>query len=204
MDENKQSQMDQIAEEIQNLHDSPLYEFRQQNGYLPVVGEGSLSARILLVGEAPGEREAKTGRPFVGASGRLLSEMLASIGLQREDVYITNVVKDRPPENRDPTRAEIELYSPFLIRQIDIIRPEVIVTLGRFAMEFVFELLQVDAAGMKISELHGKMLKANAPYGSVAVVALFHPAVALYSTPRKSTLMEDFQTLKQFLPPSGQ
>jgi DNA polymerase len=136
----------------------------------------------------------------VGASGRVLSELLGSVGLKREDIYITNVVKDRPPENRDPTEVELALYRPFLVEQIDIIRPSVVATLGRFAMGFVFDLFQVESAAVpKISDVHGKLFQGQASYGPVAVVPLFHPAVALYSTPRKATLLEDFQVLKQFV-----
>src|SRR4051812_235518 len=100
----RKQQMDKIESELIDLTDSPLYAYRQKNGYKAVLGEGSLDAQIMLIGEAPGEREAKSGRPFVGASGRLLDELLANIGLKRENIYITNVVKDRPPENRDPSQ----------------------------------------------------------------------------------------------------
>jgi DNA polymerase len=157
----------------------------------------------MLIGEAPGEREAKTGRPFVGASGRLLDELLASIGLKREDIYITNVVKDRPPENRDPSPEEIVLYAPFLAQQIDIIQPRVIATLGRFAMNFVIEFLEIPVQPLpKISELHGQVLEGQASYGPVAVVPLFHPAVALYSTERKASLLADIETLRPFIEPA--
>lgn len=195
----RNERMARMAEEIVNLTNSPLYELRQQRQYQPVIGEGSLEAPILVVGEAPGEAEAKSGRPFVGASGRFLNELLASIGLQRQEIYITNVVKDRPPENRDPTTHEIALYSPFLVEQIDIIRPNVVVTLGRFAMEFMLKLLNADEQGGKISALHGKVISAQAPYGPVSLVPLFHPAVALYTAARRDELLADFQVLKQFI-----
>ena len=196
----RQQRMAQIAEAVDGLVASPLYGLRRAHNYKPVIGEGNLAAQIVLIGEAPGESEAKSGRPFVGASGRVLGELLGSIGLKREDIYITNVVKDRPPENRDPTEAEIALYRPFLEQQIEIIRPAVVATLGRFAMAFVFDLFRVEVAGVpKISDVHGKLFQGQAGYGPVAVVPLFHPAVALYSTPRKATLLEDFQTLKPFV-----
>ncbi len=200
MSDERKEQMDAIQTALEELADSPLYAYRQEHGYHPVVGEGNLNAKIMFIGEAPGEREAKTGRPFVGASGRMLAELLASIGLKREDVYITNVVKDRPPENRDPSAEEIRLYTPFLAQQIEIIRPRVIATLGRFAMDFVLDLLGISLPQEpKISNLHGKVIEGKAEYGPVAVVPLFHPAVALYSTPRKATLFEDFQALKPFV-----
>ena len=194
------TQMAEIGRALEGLTDSPLYAFRQANGYQAVLGEGSFSAAIMLIGEAPGEREAKTGRPFVGASGRLLDELLATIGLKREDIYITNVVKDRPPENRDPTPEEIALYTPLLRQQIELIQPRVIATLGRFAMTFVLEFLHVRLAQTpKISDLHGQVLEGQASYGAVAVVPLFHPAVALYSTQRKGTLVADFEALRAFI-----
>lgn len=199
MTTNRAAQLGEIARAIQQLEESPLYAFRVQNGYKPVIGEGNLEAAILFIGEAPGEWEAQSGRPFVGASGRFLGELLQSIGLKREDVYITNVVKDRPPENRDPTPQEIQLYMPFLIQQIEIIQPKVIVTLGRFAMDFVFALFQMPEKGQKISKIHGQTLHAQAAYGEVAIVPLYHPAVALYTAAQRQTLMEDVQVLKQFL-----
>lgn len=191
-------QMRQIRDEIIDLKESPLYEYRVSNGYYPVIGQGSHNANIMFIGEAPGLNEAKTGRPFCGASGRVLDELLASIELDRDLVYITNVVKDRPPDNRDPHKAEIELYSPYLVRQIEIIQPNVIATLGRFSMEFILTLLDMAEKDQKISQLHGKVLTGIASYGEVHVVPLFHPAVALYNQSQRSTLEEDFKVLKQF------
>ena len=198
MAKDKAAQMEEIARAIRDLEESPLYHFRKENGYSAVIGEGNLDADIMFIGEAPGEQEAKSGRPFVGAAGRVLDELLQSIGLAREDVYITNIVKDRPPQNRDPTVAEIELYAPFLARQIEIIQPKVIATLGRFAMDFILEQFDMAEKGQKIGQLHGKVLKAQAPHGEVAVVPLYHPAVTFYSRDRKQTLADDFQVLKQF------
>jgi uracil-DNA glycosylase len=195
----KQHQLNAIAEEVRNLTGSPLYEFRVRNDYHMVFGVGSADADIMFIGEAPGEREAKKGEPFVGASGRLLNELLAGIGLERKDIYITNVVKDRPPSNRDPSKAEIALYTPFLLRQIEVIQPKAIATLGRFAMDFIFQTFDMPQQGGKISDLHGKVLTAQTPYGEISVLPLFHPAVALYNQSQKQTLVDDFQMLKQFV-----
>jgi DNA polymerase len=194
----KTTQLLELATEIQELTISPLYTYRIRQGYQPVIGEGSPEAQIMFVGEAPGEWEAKSGRPFVGASGRFLNELLQTIGLKREDVYITNVVKDRPPENRDPSPVEIQLYAPFLARQLDIIQPKVIATLGRFAMDFIFKHFNMPEQGQKISKLHGRVLSAQASYGPVAVVPLYHPAVALYAVAQKQTLLDDFQALTKY------
>ena len=131
----KSEALKKIKEEIIALKESPLYSYRTENKYFPVIGEGSHDADIVFIGEAPGRNEAETGRPFCGRSGKLLDEFLVSIDLQREKVYITSIVKDRPPQNRDPLPAEIELYAPFLDRQIEIIKPKVIATLGRFSMQ---------------------------------------------------------------------
>jgi len=195
--DDRKEAMEQIAAEIKNLTASPLYEYRVQKGYFPVTGEGALDAKLMFVGEAPGEREAKTGRPFVGASGKVLDELLGGIGLNRSDIYITNIVKDRPPENRDPTVEEIKLYAPFLMRQIQLLQPQVIATLGRFSMDFILAQFRSPEAGKKISILHGKPLKGQASYGEIDIVPLFHPAVALYNLDRRKTLDEDFQALKR-------
>src|SRR3989344_3381944 len=108
-------------DEVINLNKSPLYKERIKNKVFPVIGEGSHHAKIMFIGEAPGRNEAATGRPFCGASGKILDELLASIGIDRKDVYVTNIVKDRPPFNRDPLPEEINAYGPFLDRQIEII-----------------------------------------------------------------------------------
>ena len=202
MTDNKIARMEEIAREIANLTESPLYQYRVENGYEAVVGEGDVDADVMFIGEAPGKREAETGRPFVGASGRVLDELLGGIGLEREDVYITNVVKDRPPDNRDPRVPEIELYTPFLLRQIEIIEPRVIATLGRFAMEFMLEQFDLPQRGRRISDLHGEPLEVDVPYesmGKVTLLPLFHPAVALYNQNQRGTLEDDFRVLKRHI-----
>ena len=188
-----------IRDEVVNLTQSPLYDYRQQNGYFPVIGQGNHYADIMFIGEAPGKNEAEIGRPFCGASGRVLDELLESIQLRREDVYVTNILKDRPPNNRDPQRAEIDLYAPFLERQIDIIQPKVIATLGRFSMEFILRQFGSVQAGLRISQLHGTVIKVRTAYGGASVVPLFHPAAALYNASQRTTLEQDFQVLTRFL-----
>lgn len=189
----------QIKEEVLSLKESPLYAERNRNGVFPVIGEGSHSAKIMLVGEAPGKNEAATGRPFCGASGRVLDELLNFIGLPRRDVYITNIVKDRPPMNRDPLPREIEIYGPFLDRQINIIQPKVIATLGRFSMAYIMEKFGLVAELKSISQLHGKAFKASTSYGSVEIIPLYHPAVAVYNSKSKDQLKNDFNILKRFI-----
>lgn len=178
--------------------DSPLYAFRTANGYFPVLGQGSPNANILMMGESPGKTEAETGLPFCGPSGEVLDELLLHIGLKREDVYLTNILLDRTPDNRDPLPEELSFYSTFADRMLDIIRPSVIVTLGRFAMQYVLKKFDLPEKRGKISDLHGKLLKASAPYGEIHIVPMYHPAVVLYSASQRATLTRDFEKLKLF------
>ncbi len=197
--EERFEKMKQIRDEIFHLKDSPLYQYRQDNHFFPVVGEGSHVAHIMFVGEAPGKNEAETARPFCGRSGKVLDEMLESIKLNRSDVYITNIVKDRPPENRDPSEEEIKLYAPFLDRQIEIIRPQVIATLGRFSMEYIMERFGLADKVGAIGDLHGKEFPTNASYGPINIIPLYHPAVALYDGSNKETLLQDFKVLAKYI-----
>lgn len=199
MDENRTEQLKRIRDEVWNLADSPLYAYRKKNRYYPVLGEGSHTAAIMCIGEAPGRNEAETGRPFCGQAGKLLDELLSSIGVPRLEAYITNIVKDRPPDNRDPLPSEISLYAPFLLRQIDIIRPRIIATLGRFSMKFILEKFNLAESNGSISMLHGRRLSAQAPYGNITIIPLFHPAVALYNAGSRDTLFKDFQIVKECL-----
>lgn len=195
----KFQRMKQIRDEVLALTKSPLYEYRTKSNFYPVIGEGNHDASILFVGEAPGLNEAKTGRPFCGRAGSILDELLSSISIPRSSVYITNIVKDRPPENRDPTPEEIAVYGSFLDRQIDIIRPKVIATLGRYSMGYVFEHVGLRDALRPISAIHGKTFWGETPYGKVIILPLYHPAVAIYNSTTKQTLLDDFQILKQYI-----
>lgn len=158
-----------------------------------VPGTGSASARILFVGEAPGKKEDETGEPFVGAAGKFLNEMLASIGLNRSDIYITNVVKYRPPENRDPLPEEVAACWPWLRAQIELIDPAIIVLLGRHALErFV--------PGKRISSEHGQAFRRTVPdLGTYVFFALYHPAAALYNGSMRETLLKDFAKIPKIL-----
>jgi len=189
----------QIKEEVVNLKDSPLYEYRIENNYFPVIGEGSHDAKIMFVGEGPGKNEAETGKPFCGASGKVLTQLIESIGLQRSDVYITNVVKDRPPDNRDPLPQEISLYAPFLDRQIEIIQPKVVATLGRYSMAYIMQKFGLLGELKSISQIHGKLFNAKALYGDIRIITLYHPAVALYQNSLKEQMFKDFAVFKKLL-----
>ena len=155
----------------------------------PVLGEGNPQAEIVFIGEAPGQREDEQGRPFVGPAGQFLNELLESIGLKREDVYITNVVKYRPPENRDPTPEEKEQCMPWLMLELALIKPSVIVPLGRHALGHFFPKLS-------ISDAHGH---AQVLTKDMAVVPIYHPAAALHNPHLRDSLFNDFKNLKTFL-----
>jgi DNA polymerase len=149
-----------------------------------VFGDGNPSAKIVLIGEAPGKNEDLQGKPFVGAAGKFLNEMLAMIGLKREDVYITNIVKYRPPNNRDPYPDEKETFLPFLQEQLSIIQPLLIVTLGRHSLNCFMP-------GLQISQIHGQPKRKD---GQI-YLPLFHPAAALYNKAMRQTLIDDFANI---------
>ncbi|MFZ2152000.1 MAG: uracil-DNA glycosylase [Minisyncoccia bacterium] len=197
--EEKFEALKKIRDKLLVFTQSPLYEYRTKNNFLPVIGEGNHDAHIMIIGEAPGKKEALTGRPFCGASGKFLDELCAHIGLERSDVYVTNIVKDRPEDNRDPSQKEIDLYGPFLDRQLEIIQPKVIATLGRFSMVYIMQKLGLSHEIEPISALHGKVLKGTLPYGEVSLVSLYHPAVALYNGSMRDVLKKDFESLKEFI-----
>ena len=158
-----------------------------------VPGAGSAEAEIMFIGEAPGKKEDELGVPFVGAAGKFLDEMLASIKLKCEDVYIANVCKCRPPENRDPSPEEIATCWPWLLQQIRIIQPKLIVTLGRHSMERFL-------TGGKISEMHGTLVqKTISGVGKQNFYTLYHPAAALYNGSMRKTLLEDFSKIPKVL-----
>lgn len=158
-----------------------------------VPGEGSASADIIFIGEAPGKNEDLQGVPFIGAAGKFLALMLASIGLKREDIYITNIVKYRPPNNRDPLPDEILACEEWLHKQIKIIQPKIIVTLGRHAMEHFIP-------GKKISEVHGQSFQKTFPgLGTQTFFVLYHPAAALYNGSLRATLLKDFKKIPNII-----
>ena len=197
----KTDRLREIRDEVLELELSPLYEYRKANNYFPVLGEGSHDSKIIFIGEAPGKNEAETGKPFCGASGRILDELLAAVDIGRSQVYVTNIVKDRPPNNRDPKPDEIALYSPFLIRQINVIQPKVIATLGRFSMVFIMEQFGLGDELKPISKMHGMVFDAKTDSGNVKILPLYHPAVSVYNPNTKKDLLADFQTLKKLLIP---
>ena len=190
----KTKQMKKIEKEILNLKKSPLYAERIKNKVFPVIGQGDHNADIMFVGEAPGKNEAKTGNPFCGASGRVLDELLEHIKLDRKDVYVTNIVKDRPTANRDPSKEEIEIYGPFLNRQIEIIQPKAIATLGRYSAEYIMKLFGLEDKIETIGKMRGKVFETK---NGIKIIPLLHPAVVLYNSFSRDDLKKDFDVLKK-------
>lgn len=150
-----------------------------------VMGDGNVDADIVFIGEAPGKNEDEQGLPFVGAAGKFLNEMLAEAGMDRSDVYITNIVKYRPPNNRDPLPEEKKEFWPYLLKQLQIIQPKVVITLGRHSMEYFLP-------GMKISAIHGEPKRIKFGDEHLVIIPLFHPAAALYNGGLRQTLIDDF------------
>lgn len=184
----KQQQLDQIAADI--IADDVCPELAAQATQL-VMGVGNPDADIVLIGEAPGKKEDELGEPFVGASGKFLNDMLQSIHLNRSQIYITNIVKYRPPNNRDPSDAEKKEFTPYLERQLEVIKPKIVVTLGRHSGEYFLPEL-------KISRDHGTAYRMTwKPAGSseglkLIILPLYHPAAALYNGSMRETLLFDF------------
>lgn len=184
--ENGSELLMQIHQQVDGCQKCELHE--DTTFYVP--GMGTQQTDILFVGEGPGKNEDLQGLPFVGASGKFLDELLGSIGLSREKIYITNVVKCRPPENRDPKPNEIEACDSYLEAQIMLINPKIIITLGRFSMAKFLP-------GVKISEVHGKPKKRQSD-GRI-IFPCYHPAVALYNGGMRETLKEDFARIPKIL-----
>lgn len=186
MSDERQARLDAIARDV--LEHVPCGFAICESATHLVPGEGPAGARVVLVGEAPGAREDLTGRPFVGAAGRLLDQLLTEAGLARDAVFITNVVKARPPRNRDPTADEVRHHRPWLDAQLAVIEPELIVPLGRHALRHF-------ADGVTITEAHGRVVEG----GGRRVLPWFHPAAALHNQGLRAALFEDARALRDVL-----
>ncbi len=186
------SSLEDIAKEIRGCEKCPLFLGRLH----AVPGEGSSESGIVFIGEGPGAQEDKEGKPFVGAAGKLLNEMLAEIGLKRDSVFITNIVKCRPPGNRDPEPDEVRICTEsYLWRQLEIIDPKILITLGRHAMH------RFIPADKKISVVHGKLFRLKSPTSgrTFNVLPQYHPAAALYNGGMRDILMRDFKKIPRIL-----
>jgi uracil-DNA glycosylase len=184
----KKEKLEELKKRMEEDKDLPLRKGATQL----VFGEGDPDSKIYFLGEAPGFHEDRQGRPFVGMAGKLLNELIESIGLKREDVYISNIVRFRPPENRDPEPQEIAAFAPFIDEEISIIDPEVIVTLGRFSMnKFLPEA--------RITRVHGQVFKINFLGKERVVIPMFHPAAALRRDEIRVEIKKDFKVIEKVL-----
>ncbi|MBC7868876.1 uracil-DNA glycosylase [Candidatus Saccharibacteria bacterium] len=185
----KQILLEQIRADILNNNICPDLAKTAMN---LVMGSGDINADIVFIGEAPGKKEDEQGLPFVGAAGKFLDKMLMQAGLARSDVYITNIVKYRPPNNRDPSPEEKKTFWPYLVRQLNIIQPKIVVTLGRHSMEYFLP-------DQKISAIHGQPTNVAFDGTDIVVVPLYHPAAALYNGSLRATLIDDFMKLSTII-----
>jgi DNA polymerase len=185
----KQQLLEMVETEILTRDVCP--ELRAQATQL-VMGDGNPDTDIVFIGEAPGKNEDLQGIPFVGAAGKFLNEMLEAAGMKREDVYITNIVKYRPPNNRDPLPEEKKAFWPYLLKQLQIIDPKIVVTLGRHSMEYFLP-------GMYISQIHGEPKRIQFGDHKLVIVPLFHPAAALYNGSLRQTLIDDFCRMPEII-----
>jgi DNA polymerase len=191
-------EMEKVIREVMSCRKCELWRTRNN----PVPGEGSLNAEVMFIGEAPGYNEDVQGRPFVGAAGKLLDALISRVlNLARGDVYIANVLKCRPPGNRDPLPEEVELCTPYLDRQLLIVRPRVIVTLGRYSTMYLMRKAGIQVRD--ISSVRGKLYKINVLGLSVNLIPTFHPAAALYNPKLKALLEEDFRRVREALQARG-
>lgn len=186
---NKQTLLEQIRADIITNNICPDLAKTATN---LVMGDGNVDADIVFIGEAPGKNEDEQGLPFVGAAGKFLDAMLETIDMKRADIYITNIVKYRPPNNRDPLPEEKSAFWPYLVRQLDVINPKIVVTLGRHSMEYFLP-------EQKISLVHGQPKRVQFGDRKLVVMPLYHPAAALYNGGMRQTLNEDFMKLPKLI-----
>lgn len=190
--------LEDIIKEILNCKKCPLHLTKTK--YVP--GAGDKNSKIVFVGEAPGREEDLKGEPFVGSAGKLLTEMLSSIGLAREDVYICNVLKCRPPNNRDPLPEEVRICGEFLNRQLNVLKPEIIVCLGRHSASFIFDLFKLPFTS--ISRVSGKVFEGEKWDKKVKILPLYHPAAVLYRPQLREDYERQFRLIGEFLGKSKQ
>ncbi|MGB4759417.1 MAG: uracil-DNA glycosylase [Candidatus Saccharimonadales bacterium] len=191
-----QSQLDQIKADILSKNICPDLAVAAKQ---LVFGDGSPRAEIVFIGEAPGKNEDEQGKPFVGAAGRFLNEMLESIGLERNDIYITNIVKYRPPNNRDPLPEEKKAFLPYLQAQLEVIQPKIIITLGRHSTNCFLPDLQISKVHGEPKRIRLAMKRHSGDVLEVVILPLYHPAAALYNGGMRQTLLDDFSRIPQIL-----
>lgn len=187
----KEAELRQLEGKIKQCKKCSLWKSRTK----AVPGGENSDAEVLFIGEAPGHWEDIKGRPFVGRAGEVLNELLDSISLKRENIYITNILKCRPPNNRNPFQNEIDTCTPYLDKQIELINPRILATLGSFATSYI--LKKYDIKKGKISEIHGETYAISSLTGLTKIIPLYHPAAATYNPNMKDTMKEDFKTIQR-------
>ncbi len=196
--EEQQQRIDKLRTKIASCTRCALHEERTNT----VPGEGDVNADIMFIGEAPGRNEDLKGKPFVGRAGDIFDKLLGSIGLTREQIYLCNILKCRPPKNRNPLASEISTCVGSLDLQIKIVNPKVIGTLGNFSTAYIFEKFNIPPA--KISAVAGMVIDVETPFGPKKIVPVFHPAVATYNVHKTDLLISHFQAFKPFCTENGE
>ena len=194
-DDKNRAEWLKLKDEIVHCQKCSLHQSRTY----PVIGEGSHQAKVMFVGEAPGFNEDQTGHPFCGAAGQVLNDLLEKINLLRTEVYICNVLKCRPPQNRDPQKEEIEACSPYLDRQIFLIQPKIICPLGNYSSAYILEKYGLKSVVQGISKIHGQVFEVKTLFSTLKIIPLYHPAVATYNPKTKTILENDFKVLQKTL-----
>ena len=181
----------EVRDEVLACKKCPLYETRT----FPMIGQGNHQAEVVFVGEAPGFHEDKSGRPFQGPAGKVFDELLEIAEIKRKDIYITNILKCRPPGNRNPIESEIKACAPYLVRQIEAIQPRIIACLGNFSTRFIMDLFDLSDKHAGISKIHGQVFEGNGQ----KIIPLYHPAVASYNQNMIQVLKDDFKVIQKSL-----
>jgi len=187
----KKRRFEKLKRDIENCRRCSLYRTRTH----AVCGEGDINADILFVGEAPGRNEDLQGKPFVGRAGEVFDQLLHSVGLTRQRIFLCNILKCRPPQNRNPLEQEIRACAGSLDIQIKVVEPKIIATIGTFATNAVFQ--KFDLVPRKISQIHGKVIEVATPFGRKKIIPLYHPAFAVYNQENITILLKDFQVFRE-------
>ncbi len=193
MNATAKSKINHIKKQILKCKDCPLWKTRLN----PVAGEGAIAAKVMLIGEAPGKNEDIQGRPFVGRAGKLLDGLIQSIGMERKEIFITNIVKCRPPKNRNPLKSEIQTCTHYLDKQIERIKPQIIAPLGNFATSYILKKFSISEG--KIGMIHGKIYQMKNKSIDSNIIPMYHPAAAIYNPNLKDTLEKDFKAIRKLL-----
>ncbi len=189
-EKSKEKLMDELSIEINNCKKCDLHKTRNK----PLVGDGPFDTEILIIGESPGYNEDLQGKAFVGEAGKILDQLLSLINLKRNEIYITNILKCHPPKNHNPNRQEIDSCIGYLHKQIDIIKPKIILTFGKYASKEIFNKFNLEFS--RISELHGKVFEVETDFGKIKIIPLYHPAVVCYRNEMFDILKKDFKVIK--------